>query len=80
MQLPTANSQTRNNALWGSGLRKAPSTDSQDNGRCRTANNGLEQVEIYENDWEPKKSWKEAGREAAAVSRWTGNAGCHCSS
>lgn len=50
-------------------LREVPSRDTQDNGRCRAANNGLEQVEVHGDNRETKESWEKARWEASVVSR-----------
>jgi hypothetical protein len=50
-------------------LREPPSTNTEDNRRCRTANNGLEQVEVHGDNRESKKSGAKAEWEASVVSR-----------
>jgi len=50
-------------------LREAPSTNTQDNRRCRDANNGLEQVKVHGDNRESQESRVKAGWEASVVSR-----------
>lgn len=68
--LPAINSQTTTITFMEQlRLREPPSTNTQDNRRCRTANNGLEQVEVHGDNRESKKSGAKAEWEASVVSR-----------